>query len=155
MPKPDGSSWPRRWLCAPASVHEPAYSQFPDMVVPSSLSHAKPGNCWPDLISWPVLGSCRSARALPLISLAISVNVGDLGFTYCQLKFTMASGNLVLGSFFSFWYSSLTLTKMLARISWSSLASPGGSSALYFHLSQRAELTKVPSFSAKPAPGNR
>src|ERR1035438_8646676 len=33
--------------------------------------------------------------------------------------------------------------------------SPGGGSATLFHCSQRAELTKVPSFSAKPAPGRR
>ena len=32
---------------------------------------------------------------------------------------------------------------------------PGGGSATFFHCSQRAELTNVPSFSAKPAPGRR
>ena len=32
---------------------------------------------------------------------------------------------------------------------------PGGGTAAHFHCSQRAELTKVPSFSAKPAPGSR
>src|SRR6516164_3024333 len=38
----------------------------------------------------------------------------------------MESGNLPP----SFWYSSRTLRKMRARISWSSLASPGGGSAV-------------------------
>src|SRR5215467_1784464 len=40
-------------------------------------------------------------------------------------------------------------------ISWSVLASPGGSSALYFHANQRAELTNEPSFSEKFDAGRR
>src|ERR1051325_5648145 len=44
---------------------------------------------------------------------------------------------------------------MRATISWSVLARPGGLSAAHFHCSQRAELVKVPSFSAKFAAGSR
>jgi hypothetical protein len=40
-------------------------------------------------------------------------------------------------------------------ISWSGLASPGGSIAFHFHWIQRAELTNDPSFSAKFAAGSR
>ena len=43
---------------------------------------------------------------------------------------------------------------MRARISWSVLAWPGGSRAFHFHCIQRAELVKVPSFSAKSAAGS-
>src|SRR5215472_16834435 len=47
IPKPEGSSVPRRAIRFPASVNDPQYSQFPDEVVPSSLSHEYPGNCCP------------------------------------------------------------------------------------------------------------
>ena len=41
-----------------------------------------------------------------------------------------------------------------AMISWSGLASPGGSTAFHFHWIHRAELTNEPSFSAKFAAGS-
>src|SRR5208282_819386 len=151
MPSPDKSSRPRRWLSAPASVQCPQYSQFPDIVVPSSRSHAKLGSCCPAFICCLVLGSSMSARALPLISLATSVSEGLFGFVYVQEAESGPSGNLPP----SFWYSSRTFRKILARISWSSLASPGVGSAAFFHTSQRAEFTNVPSFSANPAHGSR
>ena len=53
------------------------------------------------------------------------------------------------------WYNLHTLWKILARISWSALASPGGSRAFHFHWAHRAELVKEPSFSAKLAAGRR
>src|SRR2546425_4535881 len=40
-------------------------------------------------------------------------------------------------------------------ISWSGLASPGGSTAFHFHWTQRAELVNEPSFSAKFAAGSK
>ena len=43
---------------------------------------------------------------------------------------------------------------MRARTSWSVFACPGGSSAFHFHCSQRAELVKLPSVSAKPEQGS-
>src|SRR5207237_9475945 len=44
---------------------------------------------------------------------------------------------------------------MRLTISWSVFAWPGGSIAFHFHCIQRAELVKVPSFSAKPDAGRR
>src|SRR5437762_13410578 len=73
-PRPDGSSVPRRCDIAPASVHEPLYSQLPQSVVPSSFSAAKPGSCCPALIVFPLAGSTTSASARPLISFASSTN---------------------------------------------------------------------------------
>src|SRR5450432_466545 len=152
MPKPEGSSLLRRCVLEPASGHEPQYSQLPHEVVPSSFNQAKPGSCCPVFQSVGVcLSSWRSASALPLSSLATSVSEGLFGFEYGHDAFKMASGNLPP----SFWYSSLTFRNMRAIISWSSLASPGVGTAAHFHCSQRAELTKVPSFSAKPAQGRR
>ena len=40
-------------------------------------------------------------------------------------------------------------------MSWSSRAWPGGGTAAYFQVTQRAELVMLPSFSAKPAQGKR
>src|SRR5262249_21433272 len=95
MPSPDGSSVPRRCVCAPASVHDPEYNQLPHPVVPSSLSHANPGNCCPALIVTPdCAGSVRSASALPLISLATSASEGFSGALYDQLRLRIGSANL-------------------------------------------------------------
>src|ERR1043166_7993209 len=94
MPRPDGSSVPRLCICAPASVHEPEYNQLPQAVVPSSFNQAKPGNCCPALIVTPgCVSRVRSARALPLISLATSASEGFSGVVYDQLKFMIGSGN--------------------------------------------------------------
>src|SRR5262245_31233001 len=80
MPSPEGSSALRRCWLEPASGQEPQYSQLPLDVVPSSRSHAKPGSCCPAFHSEGVcFSSFRSARALPLISLASSVNDGLAG----------------------------------------------------------------------------
>src|SRR5271168_2374049 len=76
IPSPEGSSSPRLCISAPASVHEPQYSQLPLDVVPSSLSQANPGSCCPCLICCLVFGSSRSASALPLISFATSLSEG-------------------------------------------------------------------------------
>src|ERR1700720_2310676 len=136
---------------APASVHDPEEIQFPQGVVPSSFSQAKPGTCWPALMVVFVFGSVMSASALPLSSFATSASDGLYGLVYANDAFKTGSGNLPP----SFLYSSRVFKKMVARISWSSRACPGGGTATFFHWSQRAEFTKVPSFSAKPAPGNR
>src|SRR5690349_663881 len=95
MPRPDGSSVPRRCICAPASVHEPEYNQLPQAVVPSSFSQAKPGSCCPALIVTPgCVSSVISASALPLISLATSASDGFSGVVYDQLRLFIGSGNL-------------------------------------------------------------
>src|ERR1051326_8722015 len=95
MPRPDGSSVPRRCICAPASVHEPEYNQLPQAVVPSSFNQAKPGSCCPDLIVTPgCVSRVISARALPLISLATSASEGFSGVVYAQVRFKIGSGNL-------------------------------------------------------------
>src|SRR6478672_9946146 len=102
MPRPEGSELSRRCEFEPASGHDPQYNQLPLDVVPSSFSHAKPGSCCPAFQSVGVcLSSCKSASALPLISLAISVNEGLLGLVYAHDALRMASGNLPP----SFWYS--------------------------------------------------
>src|SRR5438270_2787883 len=117
MPKPEGSAGSRRCVLEPASGQEPQYSQLPDEVVPSSFSQAKPGSCWPAFQSDGVcFSSCRSARALPLISLATSVSDGLYGVVYAHARFRIGSGNLVSGLSFSCWYSSRTFKKMVARM---------------------------------------
>src|SRR5262249_30028914 len=57
----------------------PSTSQISATSVPSSFSHAKPGNCCPALITWCVFSSLRSASAFPLISLATSESDGCCG----------------------------------------------------------------------------
>ena len=150
-PSPDGSELSRRCEFEPPSGHDPQYNQLPLDVVPSSFSQAKPGSCCPAFGLWALLVIMRINQALPLISLATSVNEGLFGLVYAHDALRIASGNLPP----SFWYSSRTLRNMRARISWSNLASPGVGTAAHFHCSQRAELTNVPSFSAKPAQGRR
>src|SRR6476469_10600003 len=117
MPRPEGSELSRRCEFEPASGHDPQYNQLPLDVVPSSFNHAKPGSCCPAFQSVGVcLSSCRSARALPLISLATSASDGLLGVVYAQARFRIGSGNLVSGLSFSCWYKSRTFKKMVARI---------------------------------------
>src|SRR5579862_4388256 len=135
-PRPDGSSVPRRASCGPASVHDPAYNQLPHEVVPSSRSQAKPGNCCPALMVCCVFGSVTSAIALPFTSLAISESDGCRGSVYGHVACRIGSGNLPPSA----WYSSRSFRKICATMSWSSRASPGGGSAMFFHCSQRAEL---------------
>src|SRR5215470_964508 len=95
MPRPDGSSVPRRCICAPASVQDPEYNQFPQAVVPSSFSQANPGSCCPALMVTPgCVSSVRSASARPLISFATSESDGFVGVVYDQLRFMIGSGNL-------------------------------------------------------------
>src|SRR5579862_6115235 len=93
MPKPEGSSVPRRCICAPASVQDPQYSQLPEVVLPSSRRKAKPGSCCPALIVVFVAGSVTSATALPLISFATSESDGFVGLEYAHDAFRIGSGN--------------------------------------------------------------
>src|ERR1051326_4968319 len=94
MPRPEGSSVPRRCICAPASVHEPEYNQLPQEVVPSSFSHGNPGSCWAAFIGTPgCVSRVRSASAFPLISFATSASDGFSGVVYDQLRLRMGSGN--------------------------------------------------------------
>src|SRR3981081_4373528 len=81
IPTPDGSSGPRLWVSAPASVQEPHQIQLPDAVEPSSRRNAKPGSCCPALITCWVAGSVTSASARPFNSLATSDSDGFCGST--------------------------------------------------------------------------
>src|SRR5579859_1926737 len=96
MPRPEGSSVPRRAICGPASVQEPEYIQLPHEVEPSSFNQANPGSCWAFLMTSCDfgLGSLRSASALPLISFATSPSDGCLGSVYAQVRCKIGSGNL-------------------------------------------------------------
>src|SRR5260370_36632362 len=96
MPRPDGSSVPRRASCGPASVQHPEYIQLPHEVVPSSFNQAKPGSCWPFLMTSCDfgLGSLRSASALPLISFATSPSEGCLVSVYAQVRCNIVLGNV-------------------------------------------------------------
>src|SRR5262249_17144357 len=148
-----GSAVLRRCALLPASVYTPECSQLPHIVVPSSRSCANPSTCCPAALMSLVgsLSSLRSASALPFISFSASPRSGLCGFEYDHARFRIGSGNVPP----SFLYSAFTASTRRPTISWSALASPGGSVSFHFHCSQRAELVNVPSFSANDAAGRR
>ena len=123
-----------------------------ESVVPSSRSQEKPGNCWPALIVAFVFGSVMSASALPLSSFATSASEGCTGSCKSTRHSESGRGTSRL--------LSDTVRELSER---SSPEFPDRACTVarrrqrrrYFHCSQRAELTKVPSFSANPAPGSR
>src|SRR4051812_43916874 len=124
LPMPVGSLLSRRPIWLPAWVQEPAKIQQPEVVVPSSRSMAKLGNCSPFLTSTLVgsFGSVTSANALPLNSIASSSGVGLNGLAYGQVRFTIGSGNLPP----SFWYICFMRRNRPDMISRSERAWPGG-----------------------------
>ncbi|MNO71828.1 hypothetical protein D3C76_627520 [compost metagenome] len=149
---PYGSELSRRAIWLPSAVHEPAKIQQPLAVLPSSRSTAKPGTCSPALTSRvPVAASVRSARALPLYSLANSSGPGSSGRRYDQSSPRIGSGNLPP----SFAYIARRRVNRPAMMAMSVRAWPGGSAPFQCHCSQRPLLTMEPSSSAKQLVGRR
>ncbi len=98
-----------------------------------------------------VFGSVRSASALPLISLATSAKRRVVGIGIGKRRIQDRIGELAAFLLVKFTYFQEDRRKNILI----ETGLPGGGTATFFHCSQRAELTKVPSFSAKPAPGKR
>ena len=114
---------------------------------------AKPGNCSPALTSTLAasFGSVTSASARPLYSIISSSGEGLLGMRYAQVSFWIGSANAPP----SLAYISFSLRNSVARISVSSLASPGPSAAFQRHWMTRPELVKLPAVSANSVLGRR